>query len=1808
MKNTHTTHNNRKSHSLKRGFSSMVLTTNLVLTPALLNAQTILHLPFDEANGSNSSQEQVTGNLFTNQFTNNPPERVPGISGNAFRTDGYSTWMTGPFDYNSLNQITVESWIALESYPSTAETNLQDSSLLHQKEGDLGFNLGINTYGQWWLEINVSGQMQRIDAPSNFPLYNWTHLAFTVDNGVIRLFLNGQQVADKIVPAGNVNLAPTAPLTIGRAFDPQISFNVFEVNAINAAYDEIKIDDAAKSASDFLSVYNAGKDTPWQEAIDVPETRFADDHLRPRYHAMPPANWTNEPHGLVAYNGKYHMFYQRTPNGPYKWMMHWGNMVSSDFVNWQNLKDAFYPRLNINGQQGLGSKGIWSGDVVVDANGTAHAFYTTVNFGGPYDPGVAWATSTDANLEEWTLHGGIIDKNNPNPGGIADFRDPYLWQEGNSWHMIIGSATGSSGGVEYYTTSDINSGNWVRSPHSFSTVPYSTMDIGSAIWEMPVFEYIGTHNGLEKYALVVSPIGGSMQKTQAPYVRSVYWTGTWQKDPNGGPGQFTPDYTQPKNLDVIHGHLSPTVARNSDGNLVAIGIVDERTHSQFQNDLGWAHTYSLPRVWQLLEDGQTIGQTPANELTDLRLPGSLVSQNNLSVNGEHKLSASGDQIEMIIELDPNTAANQYGFIISASPDKAEFTKIYYDGDNIVIDKSNSTLTAGFEESGVYSDVYDESIFGKPQKFQVFVDHSAIAVFINDKAVFANRIYPSRADSTELYLYSQGATTLFNKVDVYQLDEAAGVEQTRISLADDGFISEEAEHGEVINVSVSNNTFKSTLNASTWQFENLPEGVSFGNVTRLSDTQVTIELIGDTTIDYDEDITNAQLAIPASEFVVEQLPTTVYGGGIKFTAEIEPVTAIALSSQSEIVEGSENGQQITVSLTNNTFATPLNLNHWSISNLPSGVSYSVDIVDSQTATITLSGSATDYDNDIYNFKVDIAPDAFGYADPELNGGNVIANSGIVFKSFSGELVYDFESADLQNWCITQGNAFSDADVTSTSSWHAGSFLHNGNYHMWGFFEGEDATVGEMRTGEFVLEGDGQIEFLISGGRDINNLYFTLVDAATGLELFKETGSDSEIYQNKTWDASAYIGQSVYLKLVDNSSGGWGHINLDYVRVPVPDHLDGVIPSANTTPVTDVSISAEHVTLEQGQSSQLFATVSPVLACNKRVNWSSDNTNVATVDASGFVTAINPGNASVIATSQDGNFTDAVLVTVAEPAPLLVFDFETADLSNWIVAGNAFSQGDISTESLYWGSEPFGHQGNFHLWGFSEGGDTGTGSLTSANFVLAGDGIIKAKLAGGNDINNLYLAVVRASDQAVLLKATGHDSEGYREVVLDASAYIGQTLNIRLVDNSTAGFGHLNVDDIRIPVSNTNTYIAVNGVSVNPVNSELELNQVLQLNASVSPSNATNQAIESWVSSDSSIVQIDNNGAATAVNYGSATITATTEDGGHTAIVQISVVDNTPTPEPTPEPEPGTISFDFESGDLTGWTASGTAFSVGDVTAQTTYWGSEPFNHQGDFHLWSFAEGGDAQTGSLASDSFILGGDGQVNLKVSGGNNINELYVALVRVSDGAELAKVTGTNSETYVDVILNGSAFVGTEVAIKVVDNATGGWGHINVDAISATTGAPVNYLTYDFESNDLNDWTLFGDAFTVADLSTDTCYWAECVAFNHQGNQHLWGFKDGGDSQTGEMHSQIFTLGGNGQISLLLGGGNDINQLYIALVDANTQQELVKVTANNSEAYVEKVLDGSAYVGQSLYIKVIDNATGGWGHLNIDHIQIPVQ
>ena len=84
-----------------------------------------------------------------------------------------------------------------------------------------------------------------------------------------------------------------------------------------------------------------------------------------------------------------------------------------------------------------------------------------------------------------------------------------------------------------------------------------------------------------------------------------------------------------------------------------------------------------------------------------------------------------------------------------------------------------------------------------------------------------------------------------------------------------------------------------------------------------------------------------------------------------------------------------------------------------------------------------------------------------------------------------------------------------------------------------------------------------------------------------------------------------------------------------------------------PVTGVSVSTSESSINVGNTLQLEVAVEPSSATNKNVTWSSSNPEIATVDeATGLVTGIALGTATIIATSVDGGKTATTRVEVVD----------------------------------------------------------------------------------------------------------------------------------------------------------------------------------------------------------------------------------------------------------------------------------------------------------------------------------------------------------------------------------------------------------------------------------------------------------------------------------------------------------------------------------------------------------------------------------
>jgi putative membrane-bound dehydrogenase-like protein len=146
--------------------------------------------------------------------------------------------------------------------------------------------------------------------------------------------------------------------------------------------------------------------------------------------------------------------------------------------------------------------------------------------------------------------------------------------------------------------------------------------------------------------------------------------------------------------------------------------------------------------------------------------------------------------------------------------------------------------------------------------------------------------------------------------------------------------------------------------------------------------------------------------------------------------------------------------------------------------------------------------------------------------------------------------------------------------------------------------------------------------------------------------------------------------------------------------------------------------------------------------------------------------------------------------------LNFDFETGSLKDWVADGTAFEKQPIRGDTVAPRRTDMrsAHAGNFWIGTFEVAGDKAVGTLTSVPFKVTQP--YAAFLVGGGALENARVELVRADNQQVIFKTSGYNGENLRPVVVDLREQQGKELFIRLVDQETGGWGHINFDDFRL----------------------------------------------------------------------------------------------------------------------------------------------------------------------------------------------------------------------------------------------------------------------------------------------------------------------------------------------------------------------------------------------------------------------------
>lgn len=471
----------------------------------------------------------------------------------------------------------------------------------------------------------------------------------------------------------------------------------------------------------------------------VEQLRF--DPHKPAFHAHAPANWLNDPNGLVYFNNEYHLFYQHNPFEPKHWgkdPIHWGHMKSKDLVHWEHLPIALAP------SEDYDRDGCFSGGAAVH-DGKLYLFYTANIFTVP--PGLP-----DDLLQQQcvavSVDGIHFDKSELNPvikhppAGIGQdnhFRDPNVFFHEETWYMLIGNRLGNDGQILLYRSSDLLNWEYVK------VFGESSGDMGY-MWECPDFFSM---NGKDVLAFSPQGIGWPDQ----PNISGYYL------------GQL--DY---ETLDFSHGAFhkldhgfdfyAPQSFTDGKGRRILFGWMRMPKNADKQ----WAGSMTLPRELRVTGDRLTI--LPVEELTLLRQQQVTVSDVQLTQDAKTTFpNIKGTCIELLCRFDmTKTDAAEFGLEIRSSLNGDQKTVITYS-------KEHNTITLDRNQSGDYvSGTRVLKLQQRPDELElhIFLDTCMMEMFINKgEYVMSGWLFPDPG-SENIVFFSHGGKTIIKSVDCWGL--------------------------------------------------------------------------------------------------------------------------------------------------------------------------------------------------------------------------------------------------------------------------------------------------------------------------------------------------------------------------------------------------------------------------------------------------------------------------------------------------------------------------------------------------------------------------------------------------------------------------------------------------------------------------------------------------------------------------------------------------------------------------------------------------------------------------------------------------------------------------------------------------------------------------------------------------------------------------------------------------------------------------------------------------------------------------------
>lgn len=478
-----------------------------------------------------------------------------------------------------------------------------------------------------------------------------------------------------------------------------------------------------------------------------------DQPFRPQYHFSPRQNWTNDPNGLVYFDGEYHLFYQYNPFGDRWGHMSWGHAVSRDLLHWQELPVALAEENGIM---------IFTGSTVVDQHNSSgfctggkpcmvavYTGHTPAAGGRPVLETQNIAYSNDRG-RTWTKYAGNPVLNLQ----MSDFRDPHaFWSEtAKRWVMVV--ALPNEHKVLFYGSTDLK--KWDR------VGEFGPAGATGGQWECPTLAEVPVEGGGTRWVLKVglnpgAPQGGSAEQ---------YFVGSFDG------AAFTNENPPATTLWTDYGKdcycALPFNGPPPGNRPVMLGWMNNWQYAGNVPTSPWRGQMTIPRRLQLKKTaaGLRLAQEPA-DLKALR--GTHFSWRGGDVAALNRAlgkAARGASWELRASVQPGAAAEIGWKVFSGG---GSYTLVGYSAarGEFFVDRTHSGDT-GFSRNFPARTSVKWPAGAGPVEFTILGDRSTLEVFAQGGLVALTTLVYPPAGASGMQFYAEGGTQREVRVERWDL--------------------------------------------------------------------------------------------------------------------------------------------------------------------------------------------------------------------------------------------------------------------------------------------------------------------------------------------------------------------------------------------------------------------------------------------------------------------------------------------------------------------------------------------------------------------------------------------------------------------------------------------------------------------------------------------------------------------------------------------------------------------------------------------------------------------------------------------------------------------------------------------------------------------------------------------------------------------------------------------------------------------------------------------------------------------------------